>query len=407
MKFRNLIFLFTVLFSLVFGIDSVRAINFASLQLTHNNIDDENPQISGDIIVWEGETSGNNTDIFSYDMNTTQMLLLTTNSKHDFNVRIDGNNVVWTRSPSKVGGSDDSEILMYDISTMSTTNITDDDAADVKPSIDGDYLVWQGAFDDDPDNGCAWHILDLATPTLTQLDEDSCTWQNEALLDVPYFLFFTDDQPWLFYDIDNEETNTAFTDSGLLPHVDDGRAVYNSGEDIFLLDFATETSTQLTDTTETEYDAVVSGDFVAFTVVTEPSTNSMKLFTLEISTEELTLVDDAYSIYNIAIENDLLVWTSENSLGKESMHRYSISTGVTSLVPTFRATYVDQIVVKDGEIVWVGPDKLTGDKEVFWVVAVPCCDPPLEDPGDGCPSNDTGNPLPYISFLGCPSEEAQ
>jgi beta propeller repeat protein len=99
---------------------------FNIVRLTSNAINDENPQISGNNAVWEG-----NGEIYFY--NGIRTIRLTTNAINDTNPQISGNNVVWQGN---------GEIYYYN--GIRTIRLTNNNFDDQSPQISGKNIVWQG-----------------------------------------------------------------------------------------------------------------------------------------------------------------------------------------------------------------------------------------------------------------------
>ena len=99
------------------------------IQLTNNNFYDENPQISGNNVVWQGY-EGNDYEIFFYD--GTNIIQLTNNNYDDGGPQISGNNIVWLGS---------GEIFFYD--GNNTIQLTDNNPSfALNPQISGNNIVW-------------------------------------------------------------------------------------------------------------------------------------------------------------------------------------------------------------------------------------------------------------------------
>ncbi len=116
--------------------EPVLASAFNTRQLTNNNLDDYDPQISGNNVIWESIFEGRAPEIFLYDGATT--IQLTDNNSREEGPRISGNNVVWM---DKVGGFD-WELLFYNGTT--TIQLTDNDYEDMWPQISGGNVAWRG-----------------------------------------------------------------------------------------------------------------------------------------------------------------------------------------------------------------------------------------------------------------------
>jgi hypothetical protein len=77
---------------------------------------------------------------------------LTNNDTNETNIKISGQNAVWTGKDTDANGGD-YEIYFYDGNSVS--KLTDNDTDDIKPAISGKSVVWQGRDADDGD----WEIF--------------------------------------------------------------------------------------------------------------------------------------------------------------------------------------------------------------------------------------------------------
>lgn len=109
--------------------------------LTENDYDDFNPQVVGDLIVWQAyvpddESDPDDAEIFvKYAGETVQV---TDNSGDDENIKISGTCLVW-----QSWDGTDWEIWAYDAKSAITTQLTENDTDDINPCIDGTTVVWQ------------------------------------------------------------------------------------------------------------------------------------------------------------------------------------------------------------------------------------------------------------------------
>jgi beta propeller repeat protein len=109
------------------------------VRLTHNNLNESNPQVSGQNIVWQAH-DGNDTEVYFYD--GSQVVQLTDNNEEDSLPQISGNHIVWQGSDGN-----DTEIYLYDGTQV--VQLTDNDEEDSLPQISGNNIVWQGSDGND------------------------------------------------------------------------------------------------------------------------------------------------------------------------------------------------------------------------------------------------------------------
>ncbi|HSP43939.1 MAG TPA: hypothetical protein VLO11_13785, partial [Luteolibacter sp.] len=125
--------------------------------ITVNDYDDVNPQISGDLIVWEAQVPNAATPppaegdppppegeptpaadweiMVKYGDNFRQ---LTDNDGDDIRAKLSGTSVVW-----QSWDGNDWEIWAYEASSDTMAQLTDNDTDDIAPCISGTNVVWQ------------------------------------------------------------------------------------------------------------------------------------------------------------------------------------------------------------------------------------------------------------------------
>ena len=105
-------------------------------QLTNNSIDDSQPAISGNNVVWRGwDGTDYNYKIFFY--NGTSTTQLTNNYRDNYGPKISGNNIVWY-------GYDGTDYEIFFYNGISTIQLTNNSRDDRDPAISGNNVVWYG-----------------------------------------------------------------------------------------------------------------------------------------------------------------------------------------------------------------------------------------------------------------------
>jgi hypothetical protein len=114
------------------------AIGLVTQQLTDNDSDDVNPQVSGPYAVWEWDdpNEGGDWEIMFYDAN--DIIQLTDNIVDDINPQILGKKVVWQGVDPNDG---DWEIFYYD--GHSVQQLTNDPNDDINPKISDSLIIWE------------------------------------------------------------------------------------------------------------------------------------------------------------------------------------------------------------------------------------------------------------------------
>ncbi len=127
-------------------IDTSNINNYHILQITDNEINDREPDISGNNIVWTAGTS-TDSEIFLFDGNQIQQI--TQDEEPDTEPKISGNNIFWIKSTS-----DNDYLYFYD--GTQTVELSDHDAIygirDL--SISGSNAVWMAGIS-------AYHLQDI------------------------------------------------------------------------------------------------------------------------------------------------------------------------------------------------------------------------------------------------------
>ncbi|MCY2950601.1 MAG: hypothetical protein NTU53_01330 [Planctomycetota bacterium] len=111
--------------------------------------------------MWSADAGGNNREIFLYDLNTNNTKQLTINGIDDRDPRISGQNLVWWQGD---GGPED-QVMLYDGATtrqITPVGSTFHNGGGRSPDVSGDKLVYVGN-----DGGNADHLIlyDIATGT--------------------------------------------------------------------------------------------------------------------------------------------------------------------------------------------------------------------------------------------------
>ena len=152
---RKLPFALTVfLIVLASGYRSALCIDFTGSEFaicTDPN-DQSYPDISGNIVVWTDDRSGNE-DIYGYDLSTQTEFSICTDPNDQSHPAVSGNIVVWR--DNRNGNYD---IYGYDISTQTEFEIFTHHTPQYYPDISGNIVVWS---DNRNDNCINWFRVSL------------------------------------------------------------------------------------------------------------------------------------------------------------------------------------------------------------------------------------------------------
>lgn len=131
---------------------------FMEEQLTSDPASQENPDISGDLIVYQDNRNGN-WDIYLMKYGYPENRI-TTNTGNQTSPRISGNKIVY--QDDRNGNWD---IYLYDLTTKTETQITTSAASQEFPAIDGTKIVWQ----DNRNGNWDIYLYDLVANTETRV----------------------------------------------------------------------------------------------------------------------------------------------------------------------------------------------------------------------------------------------
>jgi beta propeller repeat protein len=151
--------------------------------------DKRNPDISGDIVVWEDMRNAfqdelgwwHNPDIYMKDLSTGVVSPVCDDLGDQYNPVVSGDKVLW--SDHRNGNWD---VYMYNISTGVETRLTDNSFDQSWPAVDGDYAVWkdtrsgnEDVFVEQISTGAEKAITgDAALQKLPTVDGDRIVWMD-------------------------------------------------------------------------------------------------------------------------------------------------------------------------------------------------------------------------------------
>jgi hypothetical protein len=129
------------------------------------------PDMAGDFIVYEQETTPGNRDLYEYRVSTGLSTKIAGNVKDEFNAHVAANgNVVYQLQY----GTGDSDIYFYDAATGATRGLSTSTNDALNPQINGNYAVWE-AWDG---NDYEVFRFDSATGQTRQLTDNTVNDRN-------------------------------------------------------------------------------------------------------------------------------------------------------------------------------------------------------------------------------------
>ena len=313
--------------------------------LSNNGLENEDPQIQGNKVVWEG-----NKQIFFYDGNETKKI--TNNAFQNQDPQISGNNIVWegfisdglgakkdvfifdgettvtTDSPigtfnddpqisgDKVVWAVNNQILLYDISTDKTENLADTSFENKNPQISGNNVVWEG---EEKDGDKEIVVYDgTTTRAITnnnfednnaQISGNNVVWEGEDP---------EGNDQIFFYNIQTKQTtqitNNSFENED--PQISGKYIVWEAydgnDEEIFLYNIDTDSTTQLTDNDTNDQDAQISGDNIVWEAY---DGNDKEIFLYDVGTQErIQITNNGFDDEDPQISGKNIVWEANNEI---------------------------------------------------------------------------------------------
>lgn len=108
-------------------------------QITNSDVDQVDPVISGDQIVWNEKKDGQY-DIYLYTISTRQVTPVCTEPHNQYAKAIAGNRIAWVDDRN---GDYNEDIYLYDIPTKNETRITTDGGEKFQVSFSGNRIAWE------------------------------------------------------------------------------------------------------------------------------------------------------------------------------------------------------------------------------------------------------------------------
>jgi hypothetical protein len=321
--FVFLLLLVTV-FMVGYASPAVAADGWATVPLTANFTENEQPQIDGDYVVWRAY-DGVDWEIMLFDLATAITHQLTHDGIDQSGPQVDGDHIVWVEEGNTTEGNA-AALVLHDVAGGSLTRIPESEGVRGQADIEGDLLVWATAS--------AIYLYDLASGATTQVTtgEAGC---SPPCTDGRYVVFKTgpvsagegsgiagDPQALLgeifVYDHENETLERVAT-SARYPQVAQGLVVWQEGSDksaeIVFYDTATKATTSLTDDSLEDTAPVVGGGKVAWLAwgrddnFQAPHDSPWKVMLYDTATAETTVVTENSLSVAIQEDGDVLVWS--------------------------------------------------------------------------------------------------
>ncbi len=241
---------------------AISAETFVTTQLTDNTVDDYEPQVSGDRLVWYGY-DGSDYNVYTWALGDSSPTSVSDNTLDDYSPQVSGDRVVWYG----YDGSD-FEIYTWALGDSSPTQITDNTISDYSPQVSGDQVVWYG-YDGSDYEVYTWTLGDSSPTQITGNTYDDYSPQVSGDRVVWYGSDGSDDEiyTWVVGDsAPTQLTNNATGDHYAQVSGDRVAWVGYDGSDYEVYTWALGDSapTQISDDDLTSESVVISGDRLAW-----------------------------------------------------------------------------------------------------------------------------------------------
>ena len=311
------------------------------IQLTNNQIEEKEPILSGDYIIYYVVESGDLPNSFYLLDTKTDTNKFLTKAGNYLSFDFQGDNLVW--SDKRNGNAD---IFIYNIKTNKESQVTDNKKDQIYPRLFGNKVVWH-------DNR----------------NLESYSADNPIIF--PNWDIYS-------YDIlkNNEESLVSASQTQYYPAIwenfvvwEDGRHKTGSdqliGGDIYLLDLSNGKEVKIT-STKKSIKPLVNNRYVVYTDYRNNkgySENEIFLYDIN-KEEEIKIFENERNSkrdFNIDISNDYVVWKDENyGDSKKVIYIYSIKTGKTN---TLEDTNTYKPNADNNQLVFT--NKTNGKSEIF------------------------------------------
>ncbi|MHC4501506.1 MAG: hypothetical protein ACYS21_20650, partial [Planctomycetota bacterium] len=293
---------------------------------TDSNLQEE-PDISGNIVVWHDDRKGNS-DIYGYDLLNQSEFAITTDTNHQYDPAVSGSIVVW----EDVRHVDDS-IYGYDLATQTEFLICKDPNHQDFPAVCGNIVVWQQSEDYSGDywDMYGYNLVDqnsfvvsMAADTQERYSDISgniVVWQDDrsGVKDIyGYDLFDQNDFP-ICIDSNNQYDPAV---SGCIVVWRDTR---EGNPDIYGRDLVTQTEFPIcTDPCEQYYPAI-SGNIVVWEDLRndDGSLTNPDIYGYDLLTQtEFPICTDPCEQYRPAISGNIVVWRDNRNGNRDIYGAY-------------------------------------------------------------------------------------
>ncbi len=269
------------------------------------------PAISGNIVVYN-EAVASGTDVAYVDLSSGTATNITSSTDADEQMTdVSGNTIVYTRTGHTTA---DSDVMAFVIGAGSSAVAAVAGSNQLNPAISGNVVAWE----DTRDGNREIYAKDLATGTVKRLTNTPSEGERDPAVSGTRVVYVrvgsTDCQIWMT-DFATEATTQITSVAGCdrLPDISGNTVVYQGlrggDQDIFVYDLTTATETRLS-LPGTQRNPNVSGDWVAYEDVGSTGASDIKLYHVPTATH-FTAVATANNEFLNDIDGTRVAYTSD------------------------------------------------------------------------------------------------
>ncbi|MBS3081065.1 hypothetical protein J4221_06340 [Candidatus Pacearchaeota archaeon] len=295
------------------------------IQITDDSVNQMNPAIYGDKIVWEDYTNSSDPNIFLYDLSTKTKKQITINPSRQTKPAIYGDKIVWIDERNK-----QPDIYMYDLSTNTEKLITNNPYYQLDPAIYDNKIVWEDKRNISDDI----FMFDLSTNTERRITDniysqgdpaiygDKIVWEDsrgglETGYDIYMFDLSTNNEILIINAPMTQKRTDIYGDKIVY---EDTR---NGNFDIYLYDLATNSEKRITDNPYGQWAAKIYGDKIVYNDIRN-SNNDIYMFDLSTNTEKRVTDSQINEVEPDIYENRIVFRSWRNRHGEIFIYDMSI-----------------------------------------------------------------------------------
>lgn len=319
---------------------------------TSDKVSSEDPDVSGDTIVWQEGGDGNG-DVFSYDILSGVTTRLTNHVSDQVAPMISGDLVVWCDNRNQDGTNRNWDIYGYDLSIREEFLISSDPSDEWLLGVDSDYVAFSRKYDGIDYNNDGVDDDHLRNIYLFHYDGEGRGTINQVTQFVEGTAY--EDRHTLLYESADFGGGALGWKQAVYSWEADGQFWYRDSSSTWHKKIE-ETASRIGNyEISREYSAVDDGKFVYIDRDTTGASNDDRVFLWEAgnSTQITNAPEEADQDHEApAIGDDYVVFWSDGDQGQDYLNAHQLSTG-----REFAITDLDQSTYRlDGNLLVMGGD---------------------------------------------------